>query len=707
MHTFLIVPAGMHAGLTSASVGLVHSLDRLGMRVGFFKPISQSYDERGSDLSSEYVRAISAVEAPDPISVDAAREWTSTAHTENLLEEIVSRFQTAAEGMDVMVVEGLHVSHNHAFLNSLNPKLARALNADVILVSNCQDMDAAQLNQHIESAGEPFGGAASANVIGCILNQVKPSELLGPRLDDTEQVNWAYNKIIRQVTCFRKEHLHLLGVIPFRESLTSFRTSDLIRPLEATVLFEGEIDTRRVSETHLCARDISHLPQVYHAGSLVVTPADRSDVIIGCAYAAQKGIQLAGLILTGDLEPNQNVLDFCGSAFETGLPVMAVKTTSFETARNLTAVSPEIPADDVARLQQLVGHIARHIDTGWMENHCSAPQKIRLSPPAFRHLINQKARSNPKRIVLPEGCEPRTLEAAVICHRRKIAEPVLIGSPEEVNSAAKKHGIALPSDIEILDPVLHRARYVSSLYELRKHKGMTPAQAESTLEDNITLATMMLAKGDVDGLVSGAIHSTADTIRPALQLIKKAPSAAGVSSVFFMCLPKQVLVYGDCAVNLDPKAELLADIAIQSAESAVAFGIEPRIAMISYSTLGSGGGADVEKVIEATKLVRERRPDLLVDGPLQYDAASNSGVAKTKAPDSEVAGRATVFVFPDLNTGNTTYKAVQRSANVVSVGPVLQGLRKPVNDLSRGANVDDIVFTIAITSIQAQQAQTV
>jgi phosphate acetyltransferase len=280
----------------------------------------------------------------------------------------------------------------------------------------------------------------------------------------------------------------------------------------------------------------------------------------------------------------------------------------------------------------------------------------------------------------------------------------LLGDAREIEAVAKSQDVHLPAEIEVLDPVVARPKYIQRLFELRREKGLSLEMAASQLEDSVVLGTMMLAEGAVDGLVSGAIHSTANTIRPALQIIRTRPNAKVVSSIFFMCLPDQVLVYGDCAVIPDPDAETLADIAVQSADSAAAFGIPPRVAMISYSTGESGSGAGVEKVREATKLAQSMRPDLLIDGPLQYDAAFMLDVAKTKAPDSPVAGRATVFIFPDLNTGNTTYKAVQRSANVISIGPMLQGLKRPVNDLSRGALVDDIVYTIALTAIQATQA---
>jgi phosphate acetyltransferase len=295
------------------------------------------------------------------------------------------------------------------------------------------------------------------------------------------------------------------------------------------------------------------------------------------------------------------------------------------------------------------------------------------------------------------------VKAAIECTRRKIARCVLLGDPKEVRQVAAGLELALPDELEIIDPAAIRGSYVAPLVEMRKHKGVSEGEAAEMLEDNVWLGTVMLARGEVQGLVSGAVHSTANTIRPALQIIKTKPGASIVSSVFFMCLPEQVVVYGDCAVNPDPDAAMLADIAIQSADSAASFGIPPRVAMISYSTGESGSGKDVDKVREATQLARDRRPDLKLDGPLQYDAAVMADVAAKKAPDSPVAGRATVFVFPDLNTGNTTYKAVQRSANVVSIGPMLQGMRKPVNDLSRGALVEDIVYTIAITAIQSMQ----
>jgi phosphate acetyltransferase len=364
-------------------------------------------------------------------------------------------------------------------------------------------------------------------------------------------------------------------------------------------------------------------------------------------------------------------------------------------------VNPEVAIDDVERAGDVATAVADALDESWLRQLGEEATHRRLSPAAFRYRVASMASAARKRIVLPEGAEPRTLQAAIECVRRGIAECVLLASPAEVDRGLRALGLSLVEGITIVDPAAVAESYVPQLVALRAHKGMTEGMAREQLGDTVMLGTLMLQAGEVDGLVSGAVHTTAHTVRPALQLIKTAPGAALVSSVFFMCLPDQVVVYGDCAVNPDPTAEQLADIALQSAASAELFGIEPRVAMLSYSTGSSGEGSDVQKVVEATRIAQSRRPDLAIDGPLQYDAAAIESVARQKAPGSPVAGRATVFVFPDLNTGNTTYKAVQRGADVVSVGPMLQGLAKPVNDLSRGALVEDIVYTIALTAVQA------
>jgi phosphate acetyltransferase len=407
-------------------------------------------------------------------------------------------------------------------------------------------------------------------------------------------------------------------------------------------------------------------------------------------------------LLTSDSKPDPRILELCRGALQAGLPILSVSTGSYDTANRLNSLNREIPVDDRERAEFITDFVAGQLDAAWLHQRCGTPRELRLSPAVFRYQLIQRAQQANKRIVLPEGAEPLLVQAAAICQARGIARCVLLAKPEEVQAVARAQGITLPPDLEILDPDLIRGRYVEPMVNLRKSKNLNAPMAEQQLEDPVVIGTMMLALDEVDGLVSGLVHSTANTIRPALQLIKTAPGSSLVSSVFFMLFPEQVLVYGDCVMNPHPSAAELAEIAQQSAQSAEAFGIAPRVAMISYSS-DSASDEEVDKVREATRLAQQAEQRLVIDGPLQYDAAANPEIARQLAPQSPVAGRATVFVFPDLNTGNTTHKAVQRSTDGVSLGPMLQGLRKPVNDLPRGAQVDDIVHTIALTAIQASR----
>jgi phosphate acetyltransferase len=437
-------------------------------------------------------------------------------------------------------------------------------------------------------------------------------------------------------------------------------------------------------------------------GRLVVVPGDRHDVVMAACLAALNGTRLAALLLSTGTAPDPRVWELASAATATGLPVLMVGQNSYETAALVGDLDPGLPADDAERVEGVTANIADALDQSWLESLRSPARPRRLSPAAFRYQLVESARTAGARIVLPEGTEPRTVRAAVACAERGIAGSVLLGPPDQVTRVARGLGLRLPEGIVVTDPAAIAGRYVSQLATLRRHRGWTEDVAREHLADPITVGTMMLWAGEVDGLVAGAAHTTAATVRPALQILGTRPGSRLVSSVFFMCLPDEVVVYGDCAINPQPSAEDLADIAIQSAASARAFGIEPRVAMISFSTGTSGAGSDVDKVAEATRLVAERAPGLPVDGPLQYDAAAIASVGQAKRPGSTVAGRASVFIFPDLDTGNTTYKAVQRSAHVVSIGPMLQGLARPVNDLSRGALVDDVVYTIALTAVQSR-----
>lgn len=693
MRTFFLAPTRYGVGLTSVTLGLVRALDNLGLRVKFFKPIAQLHlGDTGPERSTKLVQRIMGHEPPTPISSHRAEDLLGDNKGDVLLEEIVALFSEASSEAEVVVVEGLVPTRNMPYANRLNSDIAKSLNADVILVSEVGDDKLADIADKLEIAADSFGGIKNPKVIGYILNKLQQSDL-------SQLVK---NSHPAKLPEFARKPFEPLGYIPWDSVLSSPRTLDIANYLGCELLNEGEINTRRVTSYTLSARTPANMVHHLKPGNLVITPGDRDDIILATCMAALNGVPLAGLLLTSGICPSQPVMELCSKAITGGLPVMLTQWDSYKTATQLDRMSNELPVDDNDRVENVMNTVAEHLDTQWLKNYCSALAERRLSPPAFRYNLVQRAIAANKRVVLPEGDEPRTIQAAAICQERGIAQCILLGKKDVIEQVARDQGMTLPKGLVIMDPDSIRSRYVEPMVALRKHKGLNAPMAEAQLEDTVVLGTMMLALNEVDGLVSGAVHTTANTIRPAFQLVKPKREAGGlVSSIFFMLLPDQVLVYGDCAVNPNPTAEQLANIAIQSADSAVTFGIEPRVAMISYSTGASGHGADVDKVREATRIARELRPDLVIDGPLQYDAASVESVAQSKAPDSNVAGRATVFIFPDLNTGNTTYKAVQRSADVISVGPMLQGLNKPVNDLSRGALVDDIVYTIALTAIQA------
>ena len=705
-HVFYLAPTGSGVGLTSACLGLVRALDRVGRRVAFFKPIRQPGDREGPERSTSFVRATSDLDPPDPLSFDRVEQLMLSGQQGRLLEEVIERFERVPD-VEAVVVEGLVPTLDQPGMEGLNAEIARALDAEVILVAAVGQSSLKDFSERLEATAALFGGPTATRVLGSIVNRLnEPAGVSGAvRTSRTPPaIALDADRLRGSVAIFAEEGFELIGAVPWQQEMVSPRTADVAAHLGARLLNEGEMAQRRVVDISLCARTVGNLTHRLRPDTLIITPGDRDDVVLATCMAALNGVPLAGLLLTGGSAPSPGVLELCRQAFAAGLPLLSVDTDSYITAAEAAAMDQSVPIDDLERIERVMETVAGYLDTAWLDARIATDLEPRLSPAAFRHRLVTRAREAKRLIVLPEGAEPRTVTAAAICQERAIARCLLLADPAEVHRVAAAQGVTLPDGLEIVEPTLRlRERYVAPMVALRRHKGLTEPVARQQLEDPVVLGTMMLAQGEVDGLVSGAIHTTANTVRPAFQLIKTHPAAALVSSIFFMLLPDGVLIYGDCAINPDPEAAELADIAIQSAESALAFGIEPRVAMISYSTGVSGTGSDVDKVREATRIARERRPELLIDGPLQYDAASTASVARTKAPDSPVAGRATVLIFPDLNTGNTTYKAVQRSAGVVSIGPMLQGLRRPVNDLSRGALIDDIVYTIALTAIQAEQ----
>lgn len=693
MQTFFIAPTDFGVGLTSISLGLVRALERGGLKVGFFKPIAQPHPgDTGPERSTELMARTHGLKPPTPLSLGQVERMLGDGQLDELLEEIIRLYQQACVGKDVVVVEGMVPTRHASYAARVNLHLAKSLDAEVILVSAPENEVLSELSGRVELQAQLFGGPRDPKVLGVILNKVRTEESMSEFA----------SRLREHSPLLRGNDFRLLGCIPYQPELNAPRTRDVADLLGAQVVNAGDYEQRRMNTIIICARTVANTVPLLKPGTLVVTPGDRDDIILAVSLAAINGVPLAGLLLTSDSKPDPRILELCRGALQAGLPILSVSTGSYDTANRLNSLNREIPVDDRERAEFITDFVAGQLDAAWLHQRCGTPRELRLSPAVFRYQLIQRAQQANKRIVLPEGAEPLLVQAAAICQARGIARCVLLAKPEEVQAVARAQGITLPPDLEILDPDLIRGRYVEPMVDLRKSKNLNAPMAEQQLEDPVVIGTMMLALDEVDGLVSGLVHSTANTIRPALQLIKTAPGSSLVSSVFFMLFPEQVLVYGDCVMNPHPSAAELAEIAQQSAQSAEAFGIAPRVAMISYSS-DSASDEEVDKVREATRLAQQAEQSLVIDGPLQYDAAANPEIARQLAPQSPVAGRATVFVFPDLNTGNTTHKAVQRSTDGVSLGPMLQGLRKPVNDLPRGAQVDDIVHTIALTAIQASR----
>ncbi len=684
--SLLVAPADEGAGLARTCLGLLRALDRRGVKVAFVKPVGQPRPHGGPDRSAALVAAITALRAPEPLTTAELEQQLGEGGLEVVLEKIVAAWEPIYSASDVVVVEGLSSGPSKLYTSYLNQALARTLDADVVLADSFPaDGDAHGLAEQLVIAASGYVSGEQARVVGCVIHGI-------PQDDPTAAAELR--------AALAKYELPLIAAVPHRPELTWPRVRDLVGELHPEVLHEGDL-SRRVKDVAVMARGIPGGIHALDAGRLVVVPGDRHEVIMAAYLAELSGVHLAALLLSSGTAPDPRVSQLTRATAAADLPVLLVEYDSYQTATRVRDLDPGLPVDDTERIEGVTDNIADALDPSWLESLTRTSRPRRLSPAAFRYQLVERARAADALVVLPEGTEPRTMRAAVACAERGIARCLLLAAPDEVAAQARHLGLQLPGGVSVQDPRAIAERYVGPLAELRRHKGWTEEMAREHLADPITVGTMMLRQGEADGLVSGAAHTTGATVRPALQILGTGPGSRLVSSIFFMCLPDEVVIYGDCAINPQPSADDLADIAIQSAASARAFGIEPRVAMISFSTGASAAGTDVDKVVEATRIAREREPGLAIDGPLQYDAAAIASVGQAKRPGSPVAGHATVFIFPDLDTGNTTYKAVQRSAQVISIGPMLQGLAKPVNDLSRGALVDDIIYTIALTAIQA------
>ena len=677
-----ITAAEGDTGKSTIALGMVDLLSRTVRRVGVFRPVARSTDQ--PDYVLEVLLAHDGVDLTYDQCVGVTYEEVH-ADPDAALSRIVTRYHEMARECDVVVVVGSDYTDVAGPTElAYNARVAANLGSPVLLVVRGAQRTPEEV-RHVLDLMLVELKAQHAEALGVVANRCAPEDLASVKAAITDVLPaWA---------------------VPEDQLLAAPTVRAVMEAVGGRLIAgDEELLSREALDLLVGAMSMEHLLENLTDGAVVITPGDRSDVLLGLvtAHAADGFPSLAGIVLNGDFLPPEPIARLV-NGLNQRLPVIATTQGTFRSANRAAAVRGRLTADSQRKIDTALALFERHVDGPALLERLDVTKPSVVTPLMFEYELLDRARADRKHIVLPEGSDDRILRAASTLLQRDVAQLTILGNETAIRTRAAELGLDL-SGAAVVDPKEGDLfeRFAVEYAELRKHKGMTVDRAREIVGSVSYFATMMVQLGLADGMVSGAVHTTAHTIRPAFEIIKTQPGVGIVSSVFLMCLEDRVLVYGDCAVNPDPTAEQLADIAISSAETATVFGIEPRIAMLSYSTGDSGRGVDVDKVRTATALVRERRPDLDVEGPIQYDAAVDASVAKTKMPESSVAGRATVFVFPDLNTGNNTYKAVQRSAGAVAIGPVLQGLRKPVNDLSRGALVQDIVNTVAITAVQAQ-----
>ena len=692
-HGLYITASGPMTGKSAIALGTMQLLSRRTSKVAFFRPIINEpvWDDRdpGINLMLEHFKLDMDYADTFAYTQHEARQMINQGARNVLIEHIIQKYKKLLENFDFVLCMGTDfMGQDSVFEFELNAEIAANLGCPVILVTSGYNSNAEDLRELLHSTMnslKPYG----LDVIATILNR---ADLTQTELDDLRKQFGS------------GEHAPLIYTIPNEPTIGQPTMTDVKKGLDAEVLFgENRLDAL-VGDYLIAAMHVDNVLDYIAKDQLLITPGDRADILltaIGSRLSSSMP-DIAGVLLTGGLRPSEQVCKFIEGWTGSPLPILLTKHHTYKALMALQAMAAPIEPGNSAKINSALGLFEKYVNGKEITNRIDSKMSSRITPMMFEFELIERAKSNKMRIVLAEGTEERILRAADILLRREVVDIILLGNVDEINSKANTLGLNIAA-ATVIDPVKSDKfeEYAAAYAEYRKKKGVTIEQARDVMSDATYYATMMVKKDDADGMVSGAINTTAHTIRPAFEFIKTKPGFSVVSSVFLMCLKDRVLAFGDCAVNPNPTAQQLAEIAVASASTAEVFGIEPRVAMLSYSTGSSGKGEDVDVVKEATKIAKEMAPELALEGPLQYDAAIDPTVAQTKLPGSKVAGKATVFIFPDLNTGNNTYKAVQRAAGAVAIGPVLQGLNKPVNDLSRGCTVPDIVNTVAITAVQA------
>jgi phosphate acetyltransferase len=669
------------SGKSVVTLGVMELLSRRVGRLGFFRPIVPA----DPDPEIELARTRYQLEFEhDELYALTEAEASAIPSYDDLRKQVVERFKAIESRCDFVVCEGTDFAGAAPALDfGRNADLANELDAPVLVVVKGAGPDETTASVKAARSALEYKGCS---IFGVVVNRTPPEhvEEVARRAAEVDGKDPVY-------------------VLPERPELSHPTVADVAAHLGAEVLFDSSAALHReVRDVRVGAMSVEHFLDELVDGTLVIVPADRPDILVtSIASTLSPAIPtVAGVVLTGEVPLGETASRLLADA---PFPVLKVSQPTYVAATAVHTVRPHMRAENDRAVATALGLFESAVDGAELERRIAIERPARVTPIMFEYELVERAKAAGKHIVLAEGDDDRVLRAAEILLRRGVVELTILGDPDEVRARAAALGVDV-SGAELVDPATSPLRddFAAQYFELRKHKGATEESALDAMSDPNYFGTMLVKTGKVDGMVSGASHTTGETIRPAFEIVKAREGVSVVSSVFFMCLADRVLVYGDCAVNPKPTPDQLADIAISSAETAAAFGIEPRVAMLSYSTGTSGKGEDVDAVRTATEVLRERRSDLKVEGPIQYDAAVDATVASLKMPDSEVAGQANVFIFPDLDTGNVAYKAVQRSSGAVAIGPVLQGLRRPVNDLSRGCLVPDIVNTVAITAIQAQ-----
>lgn len=679
---YIASPEG-DTGKSTIALGILHRLAATVAKVGVFRPITRLGEERDYILELLLPLTTAGLSYEDCVGVSYQQLHNDP---DGALADIVDRFHQVADHCDVVLIVGSDYTDVASPTElSTNARIAVNCGAPVVLSVRATGRTPDQVAQVVELCLDELA-AQHAHTAAVVVNRREPGQL---------------HAVAAALERFEPQTY----VLPEEPLLVAPTVGELQKAVDGTQIHgDPELLAREVMGVLVAGMTAEHVLERLTDGVAVITPGDRSDVVLAVvsAHAAEGFPSLSCIILNGGLELHPSIAGLV-TGLGQRLPIVATEYGTFETASRVAATRGRVTAASQRKIDTALELMETHVDTADLVARLAIPIPDVTTPQMFTYRLLDRARSDRKHIVLPEGDDDRILKAAGRLLQRSVADLTILGEESQVRSRAAELGVDL-SAAKVLNPRTSDLcdKFAEQYAQLRKHKGVTVEQAREIIHDVSYFGTMLVHNDMVDGMVSGAAHTTAHTVRPAFEIIKTVPGVSTVSSIFLMCLPDRVLAYGDCAIVVEPTSEQLADIAISSARTAAQFGIDPRVAMLSYSTGTSGTGAEVDKVRAATELVRKREPDLLVEGPIQYDAAVEPSVAKTKMPDSQVAGRATVLIFPDLNTGNNTYKAVQRSAGAIAIGPVLQGLKKPVNDLSRGALVEDIVNTVAITAIQAQ-----